>query len=133
MNNLIRAAKESQFVYKQQFKLVFSPSLFFLLFKRKLRISLAWSPRVQLSLPQNASRRGGSLLVNRELFCSETFLPAQKGGVYVQLWGITHKRFKQWKKKTSSFLFGTTQPTKVYRLSQWKDRLRFTESFPWKM
>lgn len=74
------------------------------------------------------------LINTRELFCSETsFPPILKGGVYVQLWGITHKRFKQWKKKTSSFLWGPTQPTKVYGLSQWKDRSGFAESSPWKV
>lgn len=59
------------------------------------------------------------------------FLHSERG-VYFQLWEITHRRFKQWRKKTSSFLLGPTQPTKDYRLSQWKDGLRFTANAPWR-
>lgn len=59
------------------------------------------------------------------------FLHSERG-VYFQLWEITHRRFKQWRRKTSSFLLGPTQPTKDYSLSQWKDGLRFTANAPWR-
>lgn len=130
----------------QTLKLVFFSSSFSSL--KENSACLVWSSRVQLIPPQNALRRGGSLwleweavamicfnLINtaRAVLLGDLFPPTQKGGVYVQLWGITHKRFKQWKKKTSSFLLGPTQPTKVSRRSQWKDRLWFTENSSWKM